>query len=153
MIEKREATRVPFRCEVEFEEVQTGTRLASSVISDLSGSGVFVDSTVVFDQGTIVTLRFTLPSLLMNVKAEVAHSMPAMGMGIRFRDLTPAQSAALEEVVAGDGAVESAESVSAATPPPSDSARYERTGGHDPDGGYARDGGHGGYGASERSGY
>ena len=48
MLEKREAVRVPFRCEVDCEEVQTGTRPPSPKIADLSTTGVFVDTTVVF---------------------------------------------------------------------------------------------------------
>jgi len=67
-------------------------------------TGVFLDTTVTFPEGTIVKLCFTLPSMVMRVTVEVAHPMPAMGMGLRFLDLTPAQRAAVEEVVeAGRG--------------------------------------------------
>ena len=103
MIEKRDATRVPYRREVDCEEVETGTRPPNPMIADISTTGVFVDTTVVFPLGAIVNLSFTLPSMVMRVTAEVVHPMPTMGMGLRFRDLTPAQKIALEEIVEAGG--------------------------------------------------
>ena len=103
MEEKRGATRVAYRCETECEDVESGARPPNPMISDISTTGVFVDTTVVFPQGSIVNLCFTLPSLVLRVQADVVHPMPTMGMGMRFRDLTPAQKAALEEVVEAGG--------------------------------------------------
>jgi len=105
MREKRGAPRTAFRCEVECEEVESGARPPNPRVSDISASGVYIDTTITFPVGSIVNLRFTLPSLQMRVSAEVVHSMPAMGMGLRFLDVTPAQRAAIEEIV-DSGALE-----------------------------------------------
>ncbi len=118
MIEKRDATRIPYRCEVGCEEVESGARPPNPMIADLSTTGIFVDTTVVFSKGAIVTLNFTLRSLVMCVKAEVAHPMPTMGMGLRFLDLTPAQIAALEGVVESHEAERPVDFVGAASPAP-----------------------------------
>jgi hypothetical protein len=99
MREKRGTPRTGFRCEVECEEVESGARPPNPRVSDISTSGVYIDTTITFPVGSIVNLRFTLPSLQVRVSADVIHSIPAMGMGMRFRDLTPAQKTAIEEIV------------------------------------------------------
>ena len=98
-MDRRKTPRVPFICEVECAEVQSGTRTSNPRMSDLSTTGAFVDSMATFDLGTDVNLRFTVPSLQVSVVAEVVNVIPNMGMGLVFRDLTPAQEVAIQEVI------------------------------------------------------
>ena len=98
--DKREAKRVAHLCEVECEG-QASRRLESR-INDLSSTGAFVDSIVEFPQGTMVRLKFKLAETPMDVNAEVRYSMPGVGIGVRFVDLTPEQQARLDEFVASN---------------------------------------------------
>ena len=68
-------------------------------LTDLSRRGAFVDSIVTFDLGAVVNLKFTVPSLQVSVVAEVVNVRPNEGMGLQFRNLTPAQKVAIGEVV------------------------------------------------------
>ena len=99
--DKRGNRRVSYPCEVECSGVGVGMSPLNPRISDLSVTGAFVDSMVTLPAGTKLRLKFSLPSLVVNVIGEVMHDMPQFGMGVRFLDLTPLQRVALEEVVAG----------------------------------------------------
>jgi hypothetical protein len=99
MEDKRGVPRVPFLCEVDCEEVESGARAPNSRVSDISATGLFLDSTVTFPEGSVLILKFTLPSLQMRIQVDVVNSMPAMGMGLRYRDLTPVQKLAIEEII------------------------------------------------------
>ena len=99
MAEKRGVPRAAFRCEVECEEVESGARPPNARVSDISVTGAFIDATITFPVGSIVNLAFTLPSLQMRVSADVVQTMPDMGMGLRFRDLTPVQKIAIEQII------------------------------------------------------
>jgi len=98
-MDRRETPRVPFICEVECAEVRSGTRMSNPRLSDISTTGAFVESMATFDLGMNVNLKFTVPSLQVSVVAEVVNVIPNMGMGLQFRDLTPAQEVAIQEVV------------------------------------------------------
>ena len=99
MEDKRGASRVQFICDVDCEEVESGARAPNARVSDISTTGLFLDTTVTFPEGSVLSLKFTLPSLQMTVRADVMHAMPAMGMGLRFRELTPMQQVAIEEII------------------------------------------------------
>jgi PilZ domain len=99
MRDRRSAPRAPFLCEVECEDTRSGERPPNPRVNDLSTTGAFIDTTVTFPVGAIVNIRFKLPTIQVAVQAEVVNPMPLMGMGLRFRDLTPAQKVAIEEVV------------------------------------------------------
>jgi hypothetical protein len=97
--EKRSAKRVPFFCEVEC--TGAGDDPLSPRISDLSTTGAFIDSMVAVPAGSRLTLKFKLSSgQPAVVDAEVVHSMPHFGMGVRFVDLTDEQRKVIERVVA-----------------------------------------------------
>ncbi len=98
-LDRREKPRVPFICEVECTEAQSGTRLSNPRLNDLSTTGAFVESMATFDLEADVNLKFTVPCLQVSVVAEVVNIIPNMGMGLVFRDLTPAQEVAIEEVI------------------------------------------------------
>lgn len=102
MQEKRGEKRAAFVCEAICEDLASGTRVPNARISDLSCSGAFIDSLVVFSAGAQVRLSFALDGDAIEVTAEVVNPMPTMGMGVRFLDLTPAGRQAIERVVSND---------------------------------------------------
>ena len=97
--DKRANKRVSYPCEVECYGVGVGMSPLNPRISDLSVTGAFIDSMVTLPEGTSLKLKFALPSLVVNCLGVVMHEMPQFGMGVRFMDLTPEQTVAIEEVV------------------------------------------------------
>src|SRR5688572_27860682 len=95
--DKRQAKRVTYPCEVKCHG--GGHGLLNARLSDLSATGAFVDSMTGLPDGVRITLKFSLPTGPVAIEAEVVHSMPHFGMGVRFVDLTPEQEAILERVV------------------------------------------------------
>jgi hypothetical protein len=87
MDERRGSRRVTFFCEARLEGIDVAN--ASVRIADLSVDGAFVDARTVLPPGAIANLRFSLPDCEVSVRTEVRYSMPGMGMGLRFVDLTP----------------------------------------------------------------
>jgi CheY-like chemotaxis protein len=100
MAEKRGARRVAFVADVECEETSWRSVHRNARVADISLGGVFIDSLWAFPVGSAVRLKFTLPSLEMSVLAEVVNSMPPHGMGLRFRELSPAQRLAVQGLMA-----------------------------------------------------
>jgi hypothetical protein len=96
--DKRAKARVGYLCEVQCSGVSVGVAL-NSRISDLSVTGAFIDSMVTLPEGTMVRLKFSLPSVEIDCAGVVMHEMPQFGMGVRFLELTPEQQAALAEIV------------------------------------------------------
>lgn len=72
-------------------------------ISDLSTSGVFLDSMNPLPPGTRLALRFMAGPREVRVAAEVVHMMPQFGMGVRFLDLSGEGRAAIEALISGQG--------------------------------------------------
>jgi hypothetical protein len=68
-------------------------------ISDLSTAGAFLDSMNPLPPGTRLALRFMAGAQEVRVAAEVVHTMPNFGMGVRFLDLSREGRAALEALV------------------------------------------------------
>ncbi len=64
-------------------------------IRNLSESGAFIDSRDPFPEHSIIRIRFTLHTIPFHAEAEVVRSTPHVGMGVRFRNLTPDQLAQL----------------------------------------------------------
>jgi hypothetical protein len=97
--DKRASKRVSYPCEVECSGVGVGMSPLNPRISDLSVTGAFIDSMVTLPEGTSLKLKFSLPSLVVSCMGVVMHEMPQFGMGVRFVDLTPQQTVAIEEIV------------------------------------------------------
>jgi hypothetical protein len=97
--DKRANKRVSYPCEVECSGVGVGMSPLNPRISDLSVTGVFIDSMVTLPEGTNLKLKFSLPSLVVSCQGVVMHEMPQFGMGVRFVNLTPEQTVAIEEIV------------------------------------------------------
>jgi len=95
--DKREAKRVAYLCEVECEGATT--RKLDTRINDLSVTGAFVDSVVDFPHGTVVRLQFRVNETPVDVNGEVRYSMPGVGLGVQFVDLSPEEHAAIEGLI------------------------------------------------------
>ena len=100
MTEKRQSPRVSFACEVECSGVGMGLSPLNPRISDISASGAFIDSITHIPEGSKVKVKFMLGGREISATAEIAHSMPQFGMGIRFLDLSEENRKAIEQFVA-----------------------------------------------------
>ena len=97
--DRREARRISYLCEVECEAI--GINRITTRITDLSTTGAFIDSMTCFTQGTILRIRFRIKDIPIEADCEVRYSMPQMGMGVHFLNLTPHHLAALEHLIEG----------------------------------------------------
>jgi hypothetical protein len=71
-------------------------------ISDLSVTGAFLDCLNTLPMGTRLGLRFALSNHLVTA-AEVVHSMPQFGMGVRFLNLSPESRATIDQLLQAQG--------------------------------------------------
>jgi uncharacterized protein (TIGR02266 family) len=93
--EHREFDRAPLSSPVKFFD--WGRAVAADAL-EISGSGIFLKTQVLLSEGSMLTLRLTLPGLrqAFTVLGKVVRTVkggliaPA-GMGIRFLDLRPTQ--------------------------------------------------------------
>jgi hypothetical protein len=99
MDDKRQSRRVSYACEVVCTGVGMGTSPLNPRISDLSATGAFIDCMTQIPQGSKVKLKFTLGGREITGTAEVAHSMPSFGMGVKFVELSDEDRRAIEEFV------------------------------------------------------
>jgi len=97
--DKRAAKRISYLCEVEC--VGAGLSRLATRINDLSLTGAFIDSMTCFAPRTTLRLRFHIKDVLIETTADVRYTMPKMGMGVQFRDLTADQKAAIESLIEG----------------------------------------------------
>lgn len=93
--ENREFSRAPLTSTVKFFD--WGRAQAADAI-EISGSGIFLKTTALLAEGSMLTLRLTLPGLrkAFTVLGKVVRTvkgglLAAPGMGIRFVDLRPAE--------------------------------------------------------------
>jgi len=97
-MQSRGAVRAALVCQVECTELASGTRLPNARVSDVSTSGIFVESMVAFPSGSRVLLAFDVCGVPVRVTAEVVNPMPSMGMGMRFLDLEAEPRRAIESL-------------------------------------------------------
>ena len=95
--DRRTATRVTYLSEVRYDGVETGA--ANVRISDISTTGAFIDSLANFPVGAILNLRFSVRAQELCVTSEVRHSLPRIGMGVRFVSIAPSDAAVLKDFV------------------------------------------------------
>jgi len=91
--EKRGSTRISYHCEVECYGLGVGP--LNPRITDLSATGAFIDSLMVAPVGSLLRLTLPVGADSITITAEVCHSMPQIGMGVRFLDLTAQARAVL----------------------------------------------------------
>jgi PilZ domain len=97
--DKRASRRVMNVMDVDCRTADDAESSVAARISDLSATGAFLDSMNPLPAGTRLALRFLAGPLEVRVTAEVVHSMPSFGMGVRFLDLPPEGAAAIEALV------------------------------------------------------
>jgi hypothetical protein len=98
--EKRASRRVMSPLDLECWTLSGPQTPVTARVSDLSGSGAFLDCMNPVPVGTRLALRFVLGEYLVEVTAEVMHVMPQFGMGVRFLDLPAGSRAAIEQLLA-----------------------------------------------------
>jgi PilZ domain len=96
----RSAERIPYPCDVQCVG-SDGLGIANTRLSDLSTTGAFVESMNELPVGTRLRLRFQLGGRTIDVGAEIVHSMPQFGFGVRFEELGLEDRVAIAELVAG----------------------------------------------------
>jgi hypothetical protein len=116
--ERREAKRISYICEVECEG--EGVSRLRTRLNDISMTGAFIDSMTTFAPGTSLRLKFKVKDIPIVADAEIRYSMPQMGMGVRFTNITPEHLAVLEHLIDGKPLVlpEPAQKQPADPPPP-----------------------------------
>ena len=95
--ERRSAPRIAFFTEATLEGIDVSR--TDVRITDISAAGAFVDTRTVLPPGTVTQLLFTLGDRQLRVKAQVRYSMPSIGMGLAFTDLSDADRQTLAELV------------------------------------------------------
>lgn len=98
-IDRRESKRITYICEVECETA--GASRLTTRINDISMTGIFIDSMSSFAVGAVVKLKFRVLDHLIETLGEVRYSMPQVGMGVRFINLTGEYVALLESLIEG----------------------------------------------------
>jgi hypothetical protein len=95
--ERRQAKRAPLLIEVHYEG---GGRRGQSRITDISATGVYIDTMNPLSDGSTVKLDFTLPDGY-RVEAEgiVVRGEPRIGMAIRFEQIKPQDQQRIAEIV------------------------------------------------------
>ena len=81
--EKRRCPRYPFSSAVEATDIRGNTRITGR-ISDISGSGCYMDTISPFIAATAVTLTITRGNESFKTQAKVVYSQSGMGMGLLF---------------------------------------------------------------------
>ena len=78
-----------------------GNTIAAALTLNLSRGGIAIRTTSPLEPGTDVKLRFRLPGSRRDIDLEslVAWTDRRMGMGLQFRQVTPADQAAIDEFV------------------------------------------------------
>ncbi|HEY4739179.1 MAG TPA: PilZ domain-containing protein [Candidatus Acidoferrales bacterium] len=82
-VEKRRCPRYPFSSAVEATDIRGNTRITGR-ISDISGSGCYMDTISPFIAATTVTLTITRGNESFKTHAKVVYSQSGMGMGLLF---------------------------------------------------------------------
>jgi hypothetical protein len=100
---KRSSPRVYNVVEVECHTLDETATLVQARMSDLSTTGAFLDSMAGLRPGTKLALRFTAGTHEVRAAAEVVHTMPQFGMGVRFLELSGEARAAIEALIREQG--------------------------------------------------
>lgn len=95
--EQRQAWRSPLRLELSFEGA--GMR-AETRISDISITGVYIETVSAIPVASNLKLAFTLPNgYVVNTEGIVVHSQPQTGVGVKFVNLDPNDARLIREFI------------------------------------------------------
>jgi len=100
---KRSAPRAFNVVEVECFTLDETATAVTARMSDLSLTGAFLDSNAGLRPGTRLALRFKVGEQEVRASAEVVHTMPQFGMGVRFVSLSPEGRAAIAALLKEQG--------------------------------------------------
>jgi PilZ domain len=100
---KRSSPRVLNVADVECHTLDEMSTPVSARMSDISTTGAFLDSMSGLPPGTKLALGFRVGETPVKVAAEVVHTMPNFGMGVRFLDLPGEARAAIEALIREQG--------------------------------------------------
>jgi hypothetical protein len=95
--DRRSDERVDYLCEVQCKGADD--KPFTTRMNDISVGGAFIDSMISLRVGSMLKLIFRVRAAEITAMAEVRYSMPRIGMGIRFVDLSPEHGAAIASVV------------------------------------------------------
>jgi hypothetical protein len=97
--ERRRAERIPYLAEAKFE----GQAAANCCrISDISTTGVFIDTISPLPVGSLLRFAFTLAGgVKVAAEGKVVHSQFGIGMGVEFTALSGEGRRALTDLVTG----------------------------------------------------
>jgi hypothetical protein len=101
--DKRSSPRVFNVVEVECHTIDETATLVAARMSDISVTGAFLDSMSGLRPGTKLALGFKVGAQEVRVAAEVMHTMPHFGMGVRFLNLSGEGRAAIEAFIREQG--------------------------------------------------
>ena len=100
---KRGSPRAYNVVEVECHTIDETATPVAARMSDVSTTGAFLDSMSGLHPGTKLALSFKVGAQVVQVAAEVMHTMPQFGMGVRFLNLSGEGRAAIEAVIREQG--------------------------------------------------
>ena len=98
--ERRKYPRATFYTEVWFGQDGVFTH-ALARLSNVSLGGAFIQTPQVYAVGAVFSLRFALRSDFVTATAIVRNARLGEGIGVEFLDLSPENSARLEEFFSG----------------------------------------------------
>ena len=84
--EQRQAKRFTYICEARCE---TPGRLSTDLITTLSATGAWIETSDPPIEGAILILSFAVGSTMITTQARVVHRQPGKGMGVAFQNLRP----------------------------------------------------------------
>ena len=97
--DRRTANRHAFSAVAEVMDRQSGARMAVR-IADISPSGCYADALNIFPAGTKVVILIRHADLEFKATATVIYALPSMGMGIRFKEISPDMRLILDKWIA-----------------------------------------------------
>src|SRR5215470_7296330 len=97
--ERRSVPRYTYIAHAELADQGRSTRLQVR-ISDISTKGCYVDMIHPLPEGTHITLNIFDSAGSIQTKGRIVYSVPQLGAGVAFVDLTPEVTAQIERSVA-----------------------------------------------------
>ncbi len=98
-IDRRAAPRYPCRASISMRQPE-GTGSISAAVTDISSSGCYIELMETYPVGTRLASLLNAESITIRFIAEVRTSHPGVGMGMKFEEMSEADRAALERLIA-----------------------------------------------------
>lgn len=91
--ERRKYKRIPFRVEVLVDGITSCTSI------DISEDGLYVCTTQLFEEKSVINVTLPIKGVTLKVKAQVQYCHPGIGIGVRFIDLNDEQREKIRELI------------------------------------------------------